>query len=87
MIELTRLGSFEHVLTEAKRSERHEARGGIIADDMGLGKTLSMLSAIASSLNNAADFASAVGENLSGSPNTQFPSRATLILAPSTRMS
>jgi SWI/SNF-related matrix-associated actin-dependent regulator of chromatin subfamily A3 len=61
--------------------ECHEPKGGIIADDMGLGKSLTILSAIASSLNSAAEFAS---NWKSGESNAQVPSRATLIMVPST---
>jgi SWI/SNF-related matrix-associated actin-dependent regulator of chromatin subfamily A3 len=64
--------------------EPREARGGIIADDMGLGKSLVILSAIATTLPDATAFAS-VGKYASVTPqHAQVPSRATLILLPST---
>ncbi|CAN9221899.1 unnamed protein product [Alternaria alternata] len=68
---------FQHVLTKSEALERREARGGILADDMGLGKSLTMLSAIASSLQDAEAFAKEP-------PNVLTPSRATLIVVPST---
>jgi SWI/SNF-related matrix-associated actin-dependent regulator of chromatin subfamily A3 len=70
------------VLTKAKVAEHDEAKGGILADDMGLGKSLTILAAIASSLKDAASFASNwKGEALL---HDQVPSRATLIIVPST---
>ncbi|RYN54412.1 hypothetical protein AA0118_g8668 [Alternaria tenuissima] len=68
---------FQHVLTKSEAPECREARGGILADDMGLGKSLTMLSAIASSLQDAETFAKQ-------SSNVLTPSRATLIIIPST---
>jgi SWI/SNF-related matrix-associated actin-dependent regulator of chromatin subfamily A3 len=53
---------------------------------MGLGKSLTILSAIASSLKDAADFASSWKNDASKSSNAQVPSRATLIMVPSTSM-
>jgi SWI/SNF-related matrix-associated actin-dependent regulator of chromatin subfamily A3 len=80
--ELTdRSDSFQHVLTASKRPQPEEARGGIIADDMGLGKTLVILSTVASTLKDAAQFASMHTERSS----TKRPSQAALIFAPSTR--
>jgi SWI/SNF-related matrix-associated actin-dependent regulator of chromatin subfamily A3 len=82
------VNSFRHVLTAAKRPRREvatETKGGIIADDMGLGKTLVVLSAIAGSMKNATDFVSNYAEDLSTSSKCQLASRATLVLAPSTR--
>lgn len=72
-------------MTGAKRPQRDEAKGGIIADDMGLGKTLVVLSAIAGSLNKAAEFVSNYAGDLSTLSGVQHATRATLILAPSTR--
>jgi SWI/SNF-related matrix-associated actin-dependent regulator of chromatin subfamily A3 len=82
------VNSFRHVLTAAKRPQREdakEAKGGIIADDMGLGKTLVVLSAIARSMKNATDFASNYAKDLPTLSKCQHASRATLVLAPSTR--
>lgn len=50
---------------------------------MGLGKSLTVLSAIASSLNEAAEFASTWTKDLTGAIDAQVPSRATLIMVPS----
>jgi hypothetical protein len=76
------LESFRHELTGAKRPQRDEAKSGIIADDMGLGKTLVVLSAIARSLDEATVFMSSRTGNQA---SVQAVSRATLIMAPSTR--
>jgi SWI/SNF-related matrix-associated actin-dependent regulator of chromatin subfamily A3 len=65
-------------------AEPREARGGIIADDMGLGKSLVILSAIANTLSDAAEFTSAWKHDSATLSNSQTPSRATLILVPST---
>jgi SWI/SNF-related matrix-associated actin-dependent regulator of chromatin subfamily A3 len=72
-------------LTETKRAQRDEARSGIIADDMGLGKTLVILSAIAKSMKDATEFVSRYAKDLQPSSKIKHASRATLILAPSTR--
>jgi SWI/SNF-related matrix-associated actin-dependent regulator of chromatin subfamily A3 len=64
--------------------EPREARGGIIADDMGLGKSLVILSAIANTLTDAAEFVSVWKQDSASSLNALVPSRATLILVPST---
>lgn len=56
----------------------------MIADDMGLGKSLTILSAIASSLDDAADFVSTQRSGLKETSDTPVPSKATLIMVPST---
>ncbi|CAI6290343.1 unnamed protein product [Periconia digitata] len=75
---------FQHILTKKKSPDQLEARGGIIADDMGLGKSLTILAAIARSLHEAARFGTTWEEGLLDSPDSPVPSRATLILVPST---
>jgi SWI/SNF-related matrix-associated actin-dependent regulator of chromatin subfamily A3 len=75
------LASYQHVFTGAKRPEPQEARSGILADEMGLGKSLVILSTIAGSLTRAREFSEVRSEN----PAAKVPSRATLILAPSSR--
>ncbi|KAF2013075.1 hypothetical protein BU24DRAFT_263670 [Aaosphaeria arxii CBS 175.79] len=75
---------FIHILTRMKAPKPHEARGGIIADDMGLGKSLTILSAIARSLGEAAEFASSHQASSTEPLHTQNRSRATLIMVPST---
>ncbi|CAN9204159.1 unnamed protein product [Alternaria alternata] len=77
---------FQHVLTKSEALERREARGGILADDMGLGKSLTMLSAIASSLQDAESFVSTPTASAKESSNDLKPSRATLIVVPSTTL-
>ncbi|EMD91847.1 hypothetical protein COCC4DRAFT_144809 [Bipolaris maydis ATCC 48331] len=71
---------FQNVLTKFEALKRCEARGGILADDMGLGKSLTMLSAIAKTLQDAESFASASTANATGSSTVRKPSRATLIV-------
>ncbi|RTE70723.1 hypothetical protein BHE90_014873 [Fusarium euwallaceae] len=56
--------------------------GGILADVMGLGKTLSMISAIVSSLPQAAEYVTAEYQNFA-SPASGCRSRATLVIVPS----
>lgn len=78
--------SYIHILTGVKRPHRDEAKSGIIADEMGLGKTLVILSAIAGSMEIATTFVSHHAKTMSSSPRIQYhASRATLIIAPSTR--
>ncbi|KAG9233940.1 SNF2 family N-terminal domain-containing protein [Amylocarpus encephaloides] len=76
---------YQHILSGAKRAEQNEAKGGIIADDMGLGKSLVILATIAGSLDRALDLVSAEKLKLNSERNPQptVPSRATLIIAPS----
>jgi SWI/SNF-related matrix-associated actin-dependent regulator of chromatin subfamily A3 len=77
--------SYQHVFSGAKRPRQEEAKGGIIADEMGLGKSLVILSTIASSLDRADDFMAAENRLLSTQLLRKAHSRATLILAPSSR--
>ena len=84
-VDFAYLISFQHVFSGAKRPQRDEAKGGIIADDMGLGKSLVMLSTIAGSLDRAEQFVSAENQTLPSQPQPKVASRATLILAPSSR--
>ncbi|KAM0210012.1 hypothetical protein ACHAQD_009889 [Fusarium lateritium] len=74
---------YQHIFTGAKRPRQEEAEGGIIADDMGLGKSLVILSTIASSLDRAASFVASESQQNSTEQQYKTPSRATLILAPS----
>ncbi|KAF1927266.1 uncharacterized protein M421DRAFT_394374 [Didymella exigua CBS 183.55] len=75
---------FQHKLTKSEATERREASGGILADDMGLGKSLTMLSAIASSLQEAERFASIKPANAEALSDIPKHSPATLIVVPST---
>lgn len=77
--------SYRHVFTGAKRTEPKEALGGILADDMGLGKSLVILSTIAKSMEQALSFASV---NKASPPRESLkgpPSKATLVVVPSSR--
>ncbi|KAF9785606.1 hypothetical protein IL306_005429 [Fusarium sp. DS 682] len=74
-----------HIFTGAKRPKQEEAEGGIIADEMGLGKSLVILSTIAGSLDRAEKFVASENELISTEQQSKTPSRATLILAPSSR--
>jgi len=75
------LCSFEHVIAGTKRSRpEDETVGGILADEMGLGKTLTMLAAVANSLQASQEFGAVCGGSLA-----KLPSRATLVVAPSAR--
>ena len=67
----------------AKRSQPDEAKGGILADDMGLGKTLVTLATIAGSLDRADNFVLTESKELGSSQQPRAPSKATLIVAPS----
>ena len=85
---LTHMFSYQHRITESKRSRPlYGPSGGIIADDMGLGKSLTLISAIMSTL----DFARSYGNPgispyvESNSDNVgRFRSKSTLIIVPST---
>src|SRR4051812_23750653 len=77
--------SYQHVFSGAKRPQQDEAQGGIIADEMGLGKSLVILSTAAGSLDRAEVFVPAENQLLPTQPPRKVPSRATLILAPSSR--
>lgn len=77
--------SYQHKITGAKSGTRTEALGGILADDMGLGKSLSVLAAVAGTLNQADLHAQRVAtmtkEQVIQGP---IPARCTLVLVPST---
>lgn len=60
--------------------------GGILADVMGLGKTLSMISAVVSSLPQAAESARA-GYQKCTLPVSRYRTRATLVIVTSMRKS
>lgn len=79
--------SYQHVFTGAKRPQQNEATGGIIADEMGLGKSLVILSTISGSFDRAEGFVSAENQLLQVNSGKKIPSKATLVLAPSSRKS
>lgn len=88
------LGRFHNLIDGCQQSyPPEEARGGIIADEMGLGKTLTMIAAIAASLDQALQFsqlAIATMENDMKSPTTLCTRgkrnlQSTLIIVPLTR--
>ncbi|RSL69584.1 hypothetical protein CEP53_002167 [Fusarium sp. AF-6] len=74
---------YQHIFTGARRPKQEEAEGGIIADEMGLGKSLVILSTIAGSLDRAEKFVASENQLASTEQQSKTPSRATLILAPS----
>ena len=79
------LSSYQHAILGSRRLAKPPSqRGGILADDMGLGKTLTMISAIAMSLNEAREFAGSQhdAQTGSGTPNLRRAS-STLVIAPS----
>jgi SNF2 family DNA or RNA helicase len=80
---LTNLHSYQHVFSGAKRSQPDEAKGGILADDMGLGKTLVTLATIAGSIDRAENFVLTESKESGSSQQPSVPSKATLIVAPS----
>jgi len=59
--------------------------GGILADAMGLGKTLTMISAIVSTLNEAANFSAGPGLEEIETEELEFRTRATLVVVTSMR--
>ncbi|PVI03078.1 hypothetical protein DM02DRAFT_588373 [Periconia macrospinosa] len=74
---------YRHVVLGIKKPFRpNENFGGIIADEMGLGKTLSMLSAVALSLESAKHFSTKWPLRPEPQMN-KTPTRATLIIVPS----
>ncbi len=51
------LASYQHAILGSRRLVKPDSpRGGILADDMGLGKTLTMIAAIAMSIDEARAF-------------------------------
>ena len=77
--------SYQHAILGSRRlAKPHSHRGGILADDMGLGKTLTMISAIAMSLNEAYDFAGLQHDVHAGSSHPSLRrASSTLVIAPS----
>jgi len=59
--------------------------GGILADAMGLGKTLTMISAIVSTLNEAARFSAGSDHDVIENKEAEFRTRATLVVVTSMR--
>ncbi|EXU97904.1 SNF2 family protein [Metarhizium robertsii] len=74
---------YQHIFSGAKRPQQEETKGGIVADEMGLGKSLVMLSTVAGSLDRAEDFFSSQIQLFSNKSAKKAPSKATLIVAPS----
>jgi SWI/SNF-related matrix-associated actin-dependent regulator of chromatin subfamily A3 len=81
----TPLCSYQHIFSGAKRRQPDEAKGGIIADEMGLGKTLVILSTIAGSLDRSEQFFTSESKGDFDQAPKMTASRATLVLAPSSR--
>lgn len=84
---LTPHSVFEHQITDQRQLVRPNiSAGGILADEMGLGKTLTVLSAIVHSMNEASYFIMPARETSPGDDLAR-PTRATLVVVPSTRKS
>jgi SWI/SNF-related matrix-associated actin-dependent regulator of chromatin subfamily A3 len=84
---LTPHSVFEHRITDQRQFVRPRiSAGGILADEMGLGKTLPVLSAIIYSMDEASYFMMPSREASSGDDLAR-PTRATLVVVPSTRKS
>jgi SWI/SNF-related matrix-associated actin-dependent regulator of chromatin subfamily A3 len=78
---------FEHRITDqCQFAQPRISAGGILADEMGLGKTLPILSAIVHSMDEASYFIMPARETSSGD-DPAHPTRATLVVVPSTRKS
>jgi SWI/SNF-related matrix-associated actin-dependent regulator of chromatin subfamily A3 len=83
--------SYEHAITGVKIAETPvETLGGILADDMGLGKTLTVLSTMLRTASISRSFAEENNQNATklegkGGNLNQILSRATLVIAPSSR--
>ncbi|KAF2492652.1 hypothetical protein BU16DRAFT_620011 [Lophium mytilinum] len=74
---------YHHVFSGAKCPKQDETKGGIIADEMGLGKSLVVLSTVAGTLDRSENFAAQEHQALRKQSSRRIPSKATLILAPS----
>lgn len=83
--ECITLSSYKHAILGSKKlAKPNSPQGGILADDMGLGKTLTMMSAIAMSLNEARTFvASEHNVQVGSSYRTLRRASFTLVIAPS----
>ena len=73
--------SYRHIISGDKSPKPDHPVGGILADEMGLGKTLVMLTAITGSMGDAVQHAASKILGMEG--HSQKPTRATLIVAPS----
>ncbi|KAF2726768.1 hypothetical protein EJ04DRAFT_539274 [Polyplosphaeria fusca] len=76
------LSLFQHVITGAKSPTVKDCAGGIVADEMGLGKSLTMLSAIAGSLDRGFAYARAM-TNVGSTGQGVIAAKSTLVLVPS----
>ncbi|KAF2174679.1 hypothetical protein K469DRAFT_772288 [Zopfia rhizophila CBS 207.26] len=73
---------FQHVITGAKSPAAKECLGGILADEMGLGKSLTMLAAIAGSMDRAFSYAFS-HTNVGSSGQGIIAAKGTLVIVPS----
>ncbi|KAK2606448.1 hypothetical protein QQS21_003141 [Conoideocrella luteorostrata] len=74
---------YRHKITQAKRHNLPEERGGgILADEMGMGKSLSVLALIMKTVNAGKDWAEEQGKSLNGRVMLEY-SRSTLVVVSS----
>ncbi|KAF2642209.1 hypothetical protein P280DRAFT_396724 [Massarina eburnea CBS 473.64] len=73
---------YRHIITGARSPSAKECVGGIIADEMGLGKSLTILSAIAGSLDRAFTYARTM-TNIDASGRGIIAAKSTLVIVPS----
>ena len=79
------MASHQHVILGSRVAKVPDLpRGGILADDMGLGKTLTMISAIATSLNEGIEFVRSEQLPRGGCGDCGYRrAKATLVIVPS----
>lgn len=77
---------YQHIITGARSPSAKECVGGIVADEMGLGKSLTLLSAIAGSLDRALAYAQTM-TNIGASGHGVIAAKSTLVIVPFARTS
>jgi len=80
------LRRYQHTITGARSPSAKECMGGIVADEMGLGKSLTVLSAIAGSLDQALAYAQTMTD-IGASGYGVIAAKSTLVVVPSARTS
>ncbi|KAF2800246.1 hypothetical protein K505DRAFT_293195 [Melanomma pulvis-pyrius CBS 109.77] len=73
---------YQHTITGSKSPVANDCLGGIVADEMGLGKSLTMLSAIAGSIEKAFAYACAM-TNIGSTGKDVIAAKSTLVIVPS----
>jgi uncharacterized protein YeaC (DUF1315 family) len=73
---------FQHIITGARNPSAKECVGGIVADEMGLGKSLTLLSAIAGSLDRGLAYAQTMTK-IGASGHGVIAAKSTLVIVPS----